>query len=324
MNAAPKFSFMTCSWKAPASLEKTLSSIARQPTAYSFETILVNNGFSDERAAYLLAQYPSIHLRIIREPTLGVSYARCTGFGEAKGQIIVLLDDDNSIRDDFLPNLAALVEQYTDAGGICPVILPSWDVTPPEWVQELGIVCLSYTAKSLDLASKVARYWPPGSAADAARPPGGGMIIRREVFEHYMATSNDAERRRLDRTGDSLMGGQDYDIFHQVQAIGLGGLESPALVVYHHIPTTRCQPLYLRKLNYCVCYYYYYWNHRFGERAPLQLGREFAKFAVFLAKAPFDLIMGKHPDYVRCLLARRTGTLAAKFSLLGLGSKPRA
>ncbi len=71
---------------------------------------------------------------------------------------------------------------------------------------------------------------------------GGGLCIRRVVFEAYMARVRDDLRlTRLDLQGKNLVYGGDTDIAFTGCAMGLGKGVFPSLHMTHLIPPQRCE-----------------------------------------------------------------------------------
>ena len=311
-----RISFLICSWRAPASLDATLNSISRQPNSELYETILVNNGFTDEREAFFVKTYPQINLTIIKERTLGQGHARCAGFNIVAGEIIVMLDDDNTLSDDFVPRLLELLDKYPQVGGICPVVLPEWETIPPSWLQDFGTLCLSYTAKNLSAAPDKTRYWGPAEAAGSPRPPGGGMIIHRDVAHLYLASVTDPERRALARTGKHLIACEDYDIYSHLRLTGRGALETPQLVIYHHIHSARIRLPYLLRLNYWMLYSYIRLDFIFLNPRRISLAKElWGQLIGALGSLKNGLIHRKHPAEILCYLSRHAGSVAGYLSV---------
>ena len=145
-------SFLICSHKAPPSLDDTLASLSRQTRAVPFEVLLINNGFAatEEQRLVKLAATLGLaeHFQIHREPIPGLGFARKCGFQRARGEWLVMLDDDNTVDPDFLSNLQRSCAKYPNLGGITPCVSPVWERTPPEWLVEFGASCLSYNLTS--------------------------------------------------------------------------------------------------------------------------------------------------------------------------------
>ena len=238
----------------------TVRSLGRQEAQNTAEVIVVNNGFPEERAAALEKHAAecgwTAPFRVVPEPIPGLGYSRKRGFLEAKGDWFVLLDDDNTVDPDFLMRLNEKIEAHPGLGGITAMVSPVWEEQPPEWLVQFGAHCLSYNEPSTFQHRPLEQFFPSGTAARAHRPPGGGMIIHRSVAESYLKTSDNPLHLALERTGDSLVGCQDQEIWLNIHTIGRGVLMTDALKVRHHIPKSRLARKYLLRLNYQMAYSY--------------------------------------------------------------------
>lgn len=94
-------------------LPQTLAALMDQTLpAEMYEVILVDNGSSDATRTVvegLTAAHPAGHpvLRYVWEPVLGRSRARNTGIAQARGEFVLLLDDDIRVQRDHLERLLA-------------------------------------------------------------------------------------------------------------------------------------------------------------------------------------------------------------------------
>ena len=87
------------------SLQKTLDGLARQTyPAFQFEAVVVSDGSTDG-TDQMLAQYAEtapFTLRPISQPNGGPARARNQGIDEARGEVVVFLDDDVEPAPEFL------------------------------------------------------------------------------------------------------------------------------------------------------------------------------------------------------------------------------
>jgi glycosyltransferase involved in cell wall biosynthesis len=73
---------------------------------------------------------------IQREPRLGLTSARKCGFRAARGEVVVLVDDDNVLAPDYLSKVRALFAAHPKIGAIGGKSLPEFEAAPPEWARE--------------------------------------------------------------------------------------------------------------------------------------------------------------------------------------------
>lgn len=285
-------SFLVCTNMAPPSLDKTLASISQQDRTVPFEVLLINNGFDCPVEERITRMAIDLHLdgnlTILREARAGLGFARKCAFEHAKYDWLILLDDDNTLEAGFLTALAAVIENHSRIGGVTAMISPVWELQPRSWVNEVGHLCLSYNAPNAFLDVPSFRLYDSSQFAAAPRPPGGGMIIHRDVAQHYLLQAGEGERLKLERTGSSLVGCQDEDIWRGIRELGLSVIASDRLKINHHIPASRTRLFYLFRLNYQMTYSYVLLDRVRGElqsESPLRLAKRFARATVSALRA---------------------------------------
>jgi glycosyltransferase involved in cell wall biosynthesis len=106
----PFLSVVIPTYNRRASLEVTLEGLARQRLAPElFEVVVVSDGSTDGTDVFLTecaARMPFC-LRAFRQDNAGPARARNRGVREARGEVIVFLDDDVEPAEDFLSHHAA-------------------------------------------------------------------------------------------------------------------------------------------------------------------------------------------------------------------------
>src|SRR5690606_755347 len=70
------------------------------------------------------------------EETLGLTAARRRGLFEARGDVIVMVDDDNVLNPDYLEQAAALITEYPQLGAAGGKSRPEFETPPAAWVSE--------------------------------------------------------------------------------------------------------------------------------------------------------------------------------------------
>src|SRR5215813_8704842 len=100
----PELSVVICTYNRPQLLRLALTTLLRQqPANLTWEVVVVDNNSTPETRAVVdeLAQSDT-RLRYIRETRQGNAYARNTGVAEARAPIVAFLDDDVTIRDNWV------------------------------------------------------------------------------------------------------------------------------------------------------------------------------------------------------------------------------
>ncbi|MBW4668558.1 MAG: glycosyltransferase [Cyanomargarita calcarea GSE-NOS-MK-12-04C] len=120
------------------SLNRTLKSLVAQNFPINnYETLVIDNGSKDEtESVYEKNKYehPNHQIRYIYEPEPGLLSGRHRGALEAKGEILVFIDDDIEADVNWLQ---AIKESFDDStvqivGGRN---LPDFEVEPPKWLE---------------------------------------------------------------------------------------------------------------------------------------------------------------------------------------------
>jgi glycosyltransferase involved in cell wall biosynthesis len=212
-----------------------------------WELILVDNASDpplDDRAA--LAGHPAG--RVVRESAAGLTHARLRGFDEARGETLVMVDDDNVLHPAYLERAVAAFAERPDAGAVGGRNLPEYEGAAPPWLEDAGgsLACrdLGPDERWASWAAGEPRTYP------ACSPVGAGMALRREVAERWAAdVERDPVRRSLDRVGTSLASGGDNDIVLTALAAGYAVGYLPGLELTHLIPAGRLTADYHARLQ---------------------------------------------------------------------------
>jgi glycosyltransferase involved in cell wall biosynthesis len=106
-------------------LPETLESVAAQDYP-RLEVIIVDDGSTDDTAAYVRDQWP--HYTLIRTENHGVSHARNLGTAKATGDLIQYLDADDLLTPGKISRQAALLQAHPEAD----VVYGSWQRLVPQ------------------------------------------------------------------------------------------------------------------------------------------------------------------------------------------------
>lgn len=232
-------SVVICTHNRASSLVRALDSLARVnvPEGASWEVCVVDNASSDETRQVVedfVARHGEVPVLYVYEPAAGLSHARNSGIAGTSGEIVAFLDDDVSVRGDWLVQLrqAFLEHEPGCVGG--RAILTS-DIPRPAWWHE------SYEGK--------VGHFDRGDRAFVSRSTGDGLVgiganlaFRRDVFERHGLF-----RGELGRKGKQLSTGEEVDVVDRLRRSGEKAVYWPELVVYHYPHASRFTKAYLRR-----------------------------------------------------------------------------
>jgi hypothetical protein len=223
----------------PDRLRRTLLALRAQTLpAAAREVILVNNASRQFPADDFFAACAPENFSIVSEPRLGLTAARLAGFAAARGELIVLVDDDNVLAPDFLATALRIARDFpflgSWSGNVRLVFEPG--ATPPPAIWR-GYLTERAATTSL---------WSNDPGHHDSTPWGAGLCVRRtlaQAYRHHCA--HEPARLKLDLSGQQLTYGGDTDIAYHGCTMGLGKGVFPELQVDHLIPPERCVPAYL-------------------------------------------------------------------------------
>ena len=209
----------------------------------AWELIVVDNRSDVPITVAALDPVENPNASLVREEMLGLTWARIRGFREARGEAIVLVDDDNVLAPDFLEKAVRLLVANPGLGAVGGRSLPEWEEPPAPWVAAFpSLLALR------DMGAESITAEPPPSQFPDCAPLGAGFVVRREPALAWVSqVEADPLRQALDRTGQSLISGGDNDLALTVMEQGWGVGYFPSLSLTHLIPASRM------KLTYLAC-----------------------------------------------------------------------
>ena len=232
----------------PERLRRTLSGLRAQTLSSDrWETTLVNNASTTFPGAAFFAGSAPAHFSIVDEPALGLTAARRCGFAAARGDVAVLVDDDNVLAPDYLANVLAIFARQPRVGVAGGKSVPEFERAPDDWQREfLSLLALRDLGPS-DIISSGLRH--PSSGRNVYpdfSPIGAGMALRRSAWTAWL----DAPCSGLsDRRGGELTSSGDNDIVLCAMRAGAEVGYFPELSLTHLIPANRLDADYLARLN---------------------------------------------------------------------------
>ena len=233
----------------PGRLHRTLSGLRDQSLPVGqWETVLVNNASTAFPDAAFLADCAPANFSVVAEPQLGLTAARRCGFAAARGEVCVLVDDDNVLAPDYLAEALRLFAAHPPVGAMGGKSVPEFDVEPPPWAREFYDLLALRDLGDEPIVSQGPR--PTGAGHNpypAFSPIGAGMAVRRAAIDPWLARA--AASPLSDRRGSELTSSGDNDLVFAVLAAGWEVAYFPKLRLTHLIPEARLDADYLARLN---------------------------------------------------------------------------
>ena len=233
----------------PAGLRRTLAGLREQTLpAAQWETIVVDNASSPPLDAAAWKEFAPPNLRLVPEPTLGLTSARRCGLAAARAPICVLVDDDNVLAPDYLELTNRLFHAHPRVGALGGRVQPEFEQPPAPWQLEfLPLLALRDLGPEPQFARTLRAERARKNTYPPCAPIGAGMGLRREAVQDWLRRSPDSALS--DRRGNELSSAGDNDLVFAVMAAGWEVAYFPELVLTHLIPATRLDARYLARLN---------------------------------------------------------------------------
>jgi len=230
-------------------LGRTLAALRAQTLdASAWELIIVDNASSPPIDADRARANGPRNLRVIAEPQPGLTFARRCGLTAARGEFIVLVDDDNLLQPDYLAQVVELFQAHPRVGACGGKSVPEFSQPPAPWVREFDglLACRDLGGQPL-ISSGLLNPDTGRPVYPAFAPIGAGLALRREAARLWLA---DPTTQTLpDRKGRELSSGGDNDIILTLMRGGWEVAYFPSLSLTHLIPPERTDAAYLGRLN---------------------------------------------------------------------------
>ncbi|MFY8148880.1 MAG: glycosyltransferase [Prochlorococcaceae cyanobacterium] len=226
-------------------LAKVLAALRQQSLPLDqWELLLIDNASTPSLSPVVLGWHPQA--RLVKEPRLGLTHARLRGLNEAKGELLVWVDDDNVLDPGYLEAALEAFRSNPRLGAAGGPSLPCYATPPPVWFVE-GLVPLGCSHHGDQPLAMSWRNQPPHYPP--AAPIGAGLVIRSEAIRLWAdQLEHDPRRQAFGRTGQSLRSGEDNDINLTLLAHGWELAYLPQLRLSHHIPAGRLTEAYQQRL----------------------------------------------------------------------------
>jgi glucosyl-dolichyl phosphate glucuronosyltransferase len=224
MAEVPRITVAIPTYNRAPLLRQTLEGLVRQrDVPGGYEILVIDNNSRDDTAATVAAfSAASPAPRTILETRQGLDHARNRAVAEARGEILVLGDDDILVEPDWLAHLVAplLADTASRIGAVGGEVIPVFPDGLPPWVEEWH--------------APLAFRGDAGPLGPQHSPMGASLAFPRSVFDRHGLFST-----ALDRQGKALFSGGETEYLRRLRAAGLEIWFAPAARALHQMPASR-------------------------------------------------------------------------------------
>jgi GT2 family glycosyltransferase len=218
---SPKASIIIPHWNGLQHLEVCLNALRSQRYT-DFETILVDNASTDGSQEYVRQTFPEVYLLEL-DKNIGFTGACNAGYETAKGEFIILLNNDTEADPDWLAELMAAFERHLEAGSL---------------------------ASKMRLFDKRDHFHTAGDYYRVDGRPGNRGVWQQDRGQYdkeeqvFSACGGAAAYRRsvIEETGfldnDFFFSCEDVDLGWRIHLVGKQVWYVPTAVVYHKLKAT--------------------------------------------------------------------------------------
>ncbi len=234
-----KISAIVCTHNGGKYLVEAIQSLVDQTmNKRDYEILVIDNASTDNTRDVVKGFETIENLRYILEPDLGLSFARNTGWKEARGEFIAYLDDDAVACSDWLEKI---VEVFTSVepqpGSVGGKVEPIWEAPRPSWLPDsmLGVLTVvDWSDSPLFLEND---QWLVGA----------NIAFPKTLLEEVGGFS-----AKLGRKGNNLLSNEEYGLCKLLERDGHKTFYSPHILVRHLVKKSRLeQKWFIRR---------YYWQ----------------------------------------------------------------
>lgn len=299
---APSISVAICSKDNPRLVARVLDSLDAVRDS-ALEVLIVDNASTTDGLSTLCAGRAGV--RYVREPLVGLDFARNRAIREATGDVVAFLDDDVRVDRLWLWAMRRAWAENPDAGCVTGLVLPMFlDTEARVLFERRGGFRRGFRPLRFGREKFQEVIHPCGAGRFGA---GANMSVRRQLVLD-LGGFDDA----LD-TGRPLPGGGDLDIFYRVLRAGASLVYEPQAAVYHE----HRRELHELKRQY------YTWGLGFSafveksRRSDPAMAMHFRRtmqfWAVFQTARLVQRFTGEEPTPVPMILAEIKGLIVGAF-----------
>ncbi len=232
-----KFSLIIPTYNRPELLNDFLNSlIVQQFNPDDFEILIIDNNSKNDVKKQLddfVKENPKFSIiRYVNETKQGVGYCWNKGVDEAKGKMLIFMDDDATLHYDYFRTLSqdfqSPIENITGGGHISPV----FEHQKPAWIYKY----LMPVFAEINLGEK-------SNFPKKKHPFGTNMLASKDVFEKV----GKFDMQLIEGKKVVPPGTLENDFFNRVRKANIPIYYFHDLVVWHFIPQEKMSKQYVKE-----------------------------------------------------------------------------
>ncbi|MCB9283027.1 MAG: glycosyltransferase [Lewinellaceae bacterium] len=230
-------SVVVCCYNSASRLPKTLEHLARQtlPAGCCAEVIIVDNNSTDGTSKVAEAEWGNLGnpfpLIMEKQPLQGLSYCREKGIKTANFEFVLLCDDDNWLKSNYLSTAFGIMSSDLSIGALGGRGEVVSDIAIPYWFHTYQSE-YAVGVQSLD----------SGNLTNRGYLWGAGLILRKSVIEKFWKAGFTS--LLADRKGNQLSSGGDSEYCKWILFAGHKLWYDENLIFQHYLPATRLTKRY--------------------------------------------------------------------------------
>jgi glucosyl-dolichyl phosphate glucuronosyltransferase len=225
-------SVIVCTHDRPARLRSLLESATRLvvPSGLAWEMLVIDNAFEARSSDVVRPFTRLLPVRVVREPRIGICFARNRGVAEARGRYVCWTDDDALLEPLWLSAYVEAFRRHPEAavfgGRVLPVLEPP---VSPLFARSMHRWPLANVVGHRDFGDEESRISLEGGRI----PWGTSYAVRtREQKQHpyNLELGLAPGRKRM---------GEETDVIYRILKAGGSGWWVPGARSHHMIPAER-------------------------------------------------------------------------------------
>ena len=292
-----RLSVIICSYNPEKEyLNRTLTALKHQTLDKNqWELLLVDNNSEKLLSeSFDLGWHPNARHLIERKQ--GLTAARLNGIREAGGEMLIFVDDDNILSEDYLETACTIADNDPVIGAFGGSIMPEFEIEPdPKLLKHTGKLAIR-TVEQDNISNSYSGH---------TQPYGAGLVIRKKIAATYADNIKGNTRETLDRVGQSLGSAGDIDMALTSIDMGYKNGLFKNLALIHIIPKERLTLDYLGKIrkgvNYSGMLLRYY---RFNKKPPKPY-----PFPIQMFKHLYKRVTLNKTDYTMYMASEKARTM---------------